>query len=106
MASNDPMQKVILSCLQEYQDGQDYHDTEWTSKYAQVIKTAPTMFNMAHITLAKSIFETNDLSTHINEIKKVSQVLQENKTEDQVINKVLEHVEALQDILNKDEQIS
>lgn len=104
VASDDPMQKVILDCLHEYQDGQDYNDTEWTSKYAQVIKRLPYAFKTAHIDLVKSIFESNDLSTHIQELQKVSSVLEEHNVKDQVINKVLEHVEALHQVLKEEDQ--
>ena len=44
VANSGSMQEVVLDCLKEYQDGQEYGNNEWTAKYAQVIEDSPKDF--------------------------------------------------------------
>ena len=102
-AANDgSMQEVILACLKEYQDGQDYHDTKWTGKYAETIVNDPDKFNKAHLSLIAEIGRGEGLQKHINRVRKVSTVLKENDVDDDVINQVLSHIQVLGDMLRKE----
>ncbi len=96
------MQEVVLGCLQEYQDGQDYQNTEWTSKYAQVIQHEPQKFDVAHLFFLSTVGD--DLSKDIEQVEKVAFMLEENGVEEEVLASVLGHLGTLGDILSKDSE--
>lgn len=100
VASEGSMQDVILECLKEYQDGQDYHDTNWTSKYAQVISEAPDAFDTAHLSFLYNL--GGEFSEHIDKVRHTAQVLRNNKKDDELISKILSHAEQLGQILKKE----
>lgn len=102
VANSGAMQDVILECLKEYQDGQNYNDTEWTSKYAQSIVRNPDQFNKAHLALIAEMGRNDNLENHINRVRKVASVLKENDIDDDVINQVLSHIQILGDMLQKE----
>ena len=101
VANSGSMQDVILQCLKEYQDGQDYQDNKWTSKYAQNVTQHPEKFNKAHLSLIKEMGQS-DLPEHINEVRKVASVLKDNEMDDEVINNILSHVQTLGEMLQKE----
>ncbi len=100
VASDSSMQEVILQCLKEYQDGQDYHDTNWTSKYAQVISENPKTFDTAHLNFLYNL--GGEFSEHIDKVRHVAQILQNNKKENKLISQILSHAEQLGQILKKE----
>lgn len=101
-ASSQPMQQIVLECLKEYQDGQDYHDTEWHSKYAQTIVSSPDSFQTSHLELVDNIRETENIAKHIKEVEDVALLLHTNDVKDDVFIKVLSQLETLDGLLRKD----
>lgn len=83
------MQEVVLECLKEYQDGQDYHDTEWTSKYASVLESDPRLFKTAHVDFLQAIAENNGIEDHFSKICAVSKILEENGEKDSTVEKLI-----------------
>lgn len=104
VASSESMQNVILSCLKEYQDGQEYGHNEWTSKYAQIIQKFPTEFDSAHLNFLSVLAETNDLAKHIENVQTVSDLLTEHSVEDPMLKQVLSHIETFGNILQKESE--
>ncbi|NMC63303.1 MAG: hypothetical protein GYA55_09060, partial [SAR324 cluster bacterium] len=97
VSSKGPMQEVVLSCLKEYQDGQDYNDTDWTSKYAKVIETRPDLFSDAHICLLAQIGETNNIPEHLKNVKEAQAIVQ-----DKYIQSIIDNFEQLGEIFRKE----
>jgi hypothetical protein len=104
VASNRPMQEVVLECLSEYQDGQNYQNTEWASKYAECVKKEPRLFETSHLTYLATIAEENSIGEHLENVRTAATVLQENDIEDEMISKVLSHAETFGEILRKESQ--
>ncbi len=102
VASNTSMQEVVMDCLKEYQDGQNYHDTEWTSKYAQVITDSPDQFGEAHFHFLRSLSESNNISEDISNVRTVMDVLNKNGEEDELVSKIMSHVDILENMLEKE----
>ena len=95
-ASNDgSMQEVILDCIKEYQDGQQYTNNEWTSKYAQVVEQCPENFDTSCQEFLKSIAEENNISNHMENIRAVHQVLKDNDINDDLISAAMTDVDRL-----------
>lgn len=101
-AGNRAMQEVVLECLKEYQDGQDYHDTEWHSKYAQTITDRPADFDKLHLEMFAQWGQEADIQSHVEKVENAAVVLHENGAQDGTINQVLSHVETLGNILKKE----
>ena len=99
--NDGPMQEVILSCLKEYQDGQDYHDVSWTKKYASVIQKEPMSFDKAHVLYMAEINRINDIKEHVTNIKKMSQCLQESNIDNSSVEELLHNYEILENIKNE-----
>jgi len=102
VANSGSMQEVVLGCLKEYQDGQDYHDTEWTSKYAQLVKKLPDKFSDIHVNFLHKIADQNNMSQHIYNIESTADSLKKDGVNDDYINNILSHVYELEFILSKD----
>jgi hypothetical protein len=102
--SQSPMQEVVLDCLKEYQDGQDYHDTEWTSKYAQVIQHEPQQFDVAHLFFLSTVGDEGKISEHIEKVEKVAVMLEDNGIEEEVFASILGHLGTLGNLLSKDSE--
>jgi hypothetical protein len=102
VSSKGPMQEVILGCLREYQDSQDYNDTEWTSKYAEVVKAKPDLFDAAHIELLAQIAEANDMEHHVARVRQLCDSLEKNAIEDGTIEPVLDNLDILGEIIAKE----
>ncbi len=100
--SNGPMQEIVLDCLKEYQDGQDYHNTEWTSKYAQVISEVPESFENAHLHYLKDLAESNDIQTHIDKVAETSEILHNNHEYVSSIDDVLVSLYSLNNVIEKE----
>lgn len=100
-ADSRPMQEVILECLKEYQDGQNYNNTEWASKYAQVITSNPTLIETSHVDFLKSIAAENDISTHIANIRNSAKVLQVNNETDSMLTDILAHFDQLASLIKE-----
>ena len=103
-SSKAPMQEVVLDCLKEYQDGQDYQNTEWTSKYAQVIQHTPGDFDVAHLFFLSTVGDEGKISEHIEKVEKVAVMLDEEGVEEEVFASVLSHLGTLGNILSKDSE--
>lgn len=101
-SSDQPMQEIVLGCLKEYQDGQDYNDTEWHSKYAQVISDRPTDFNNLHLELIAQWGSNDEIENHISNVEDTMLLLSENNVQDETMKRVLSHVESLGSILRKE----
>lgn len=102
VASNASMQEVVLECLKEYQDGQEYGNNEWTSKYAQVVEQCPDRFNDAHLEFLRDVAANNNMDRHIFDIASTAEMLDKNNIQDSLLNEVLANVETLGDILQKE----
>ena len=101
-ASDRAMQEIVLECLSEYQDGQDYHDTEWHSKYAQVITEHPADFDRSHLELLAQIASEQGINQHIENVENAAILLQENDEDADVVNQVLSHIQTFGGILQKE----
>lgn len=95
VANSGSMQEVVLDCLKEYQDGQNYNNNDWTAKYAQVIEDSPENFESSHTDMLKVIAEENDLSDHIEKVKEAGKILKENEIEDSLFKAVLADLDQL-----------
>jgi len=82
VAHSGSMQEVVLDCLKEYQDGQEYGNNEWTAKYAKVIEQTPEYFDSLHADFLKIIASENNISDHITKAKEASSILVDNEVED------------------------
>lgn len=102
VASSESMQQVVMECLKEYQDGQDYQNTEWTSKYAQVIESNPDAFTTTHMDFLEEIGKLNDIDEHLNNVIEVSKELKEANVEDDLISTLLTHASLYGDVLEKE----
>lgn len=100
-ASSDAMQTIVLGCLQEYQDGQEYGNNEWTAKYAQVIEQAPEQFEGLHVDFLQEIAESNDIQQHIDAVKSVHQLLQDNDIKDEFFDHVVTSANHLDDFFKE-----
>ena len=77
VSSTASMQEVVLGCLSEYQDGQQYGNNEWTSKYAQVIKECPEDFDPSFARhFLEALADENQMSDHISNVKEAQKILQ------------------------------
>lgn len=101
-SSSGAMQEIILSCLKEYQDGQDYTDDQWTSKYAQVIRKNPSLFKEAHLDFLATIGHDWDMETHVNNVRTAAGVLRDEQVDEEKINMILSHINTLGEILSKE----
>ncbi len=86
VANTGSMQQVVLDCLKEYQDGQQYGNNDWTAKYAQVIEQFPENFDSAHIAFIEAIAQENNLDEHFDRIKKAHKLLEKNNIEDDLLS--------------------
>jgi len=101
VASQASMQEVVLECLSEYQDGQEYGTNDWTSKYAEVIQQAPTKFASTHVDFLNAVAEENKLSDHISRVKEAHSFLLKSKIEDHLINEVVANLDELEKSLKE-----
>lgn len=99
-ADSRSMQEKVLECLKEYQDGQNYNDTEWTQKYAQVIESKPELFNKSYIPFLKSIADASDITKEINKIKTANNTLKINGHHDSIINDLMKHYDSLSEYMS------
>lgn len=97
--TNTSMQDVVMSCLKEYQDGQDYNDKEWTGKYAQVLEQDPALFKQAHLVFLAELGKEGDIELHINNLEKTAALLEENGDGDEMLSKMLSHIKSYGEIL-------
>lgn len=102
VAENGPMQEVVLSCLKEYQDGQDYQDNEWVSKYAQLIRANPDNFSSSHLSMLHKIAMDDNITEGIEKVEKVAQTLIDNNIDIGILDTTLSHLSQLGEILRKD----
>lgn len=98
--SKQSMQEVVMDCLKEYQDGQDYRDNDWTSKYASNIKSNPSLFKNAHVDIINEIQDSNSISLHAENIKKVASLLHQYGEQDSFINQILSHYQVMNEMTN------
>jgi len=96
------MQDVVLSCLKEYQDGQDYHNDEWTAKYAQVIGSRPHLFKESHLSFLSELGNEWGMENHINAVREAVGIFREEQVDEEKINMILSHIDLLGDILRKE----
>ncbi len=100
-SSSGSMQEVVLGCLKEYQDGHQYHDTEWASKYAQVVQQFPDQFSTSHIDFLEALAEENNITQHIARVKQAQSMLREEKEQDTFINQIAFDLESLDRVLKE-----
>jgi len=96
------MQDTVLSCLKEYQEGQDYHNDEWTTKYAQVIGSRPDLFKESHLPFLSGLGQEWDMENHINAVRGAVGIFREEQVDEEKINMILSHIDLLGDILRKE----
>ena len=102
VASKGSMQDVVMSCLKEYQDGQNYHDTQWTSKYAEIISQKPNLFKTCHLSFLHDLGTAWDIETHINNVRTAAQIFKDNEIDEEKVNTILSHIETLGKMLQKE----
>ena len=96
--SEAPMQTVVFECLKEYQDGQQYSNTEWTAKYAQLAQESADI-NCTLKTLLESAREHNDIGDHLSAMSKTAETLSKHSEDKTVIHSVLSDVNTIKNIL-------
>ena len=96
------MQEVILSCLKEYQDGQNYQNDEWTSKYAAAINAKPQSFDKMHLIVLSTLGREMDIVSHLSNTQQVADILKEEQVNDEKIDLILSHIDTLGKILKKE----
>lgn len=94
-ASTGPMQEVVLDCLKEYQDGQNFNDTEWTSKYAQVIKALPDKFAASKKCFISELNAFNGIDKHVEVARSVQKTLDVHNQNDRLLDQVLANYDDL-----------
>ena len=87
--SEPSMHDRVFACLKEYQDGQNYNDTEWTKKYAQVIKSEPDLFDVSMPAFLESVSEESKITEHLDKIKSAQLILHMNEEKDTILDTVL-----------------
>jgi hypothetical protein len=85
--ASGPMQEVIMDCIKEYQDGQDYDNNEWTSKYAQVIQQIPDKNTCSDF--LNILGKENEIAKHAQSIIEAQKKLASANIQDDVINEVI-----------------
>lgn len=88
-------QEAVFECLKEYQDGQKYENTEWSSKYAQIVKEEPNLINKSHIDFLKSIGIQNNIDALANSIREANSILDLNKESSLKISELIEDYDAV-----------
>lgn len=101
VASSGSMQEVVLDCLKEYQDSQSYTDTEWTSKYAQVVKSLPDKFSSCHKDFIKEFATFNDIDKHIELVRTAQIFLSQHGKSDDILNQIIEGFDALNNLIEE-----
>ena len=105
VASTQSMQEVVLSCLKEYQDGQNYQNDDWTNKYASLIRQAPIAFDKTHLAFLAALGQEANIEQHITILEKTAEILEDHNVEDEMMNQVLSHVRIYGDILKKEANV-
>lgn len=98
VASDGPMQKVIMNCLKEYQDSNQYtHDgmSEWTTKYAKLLDIDTANFKMAHLAIMAEAFDANEIAQHYDNLIKTSELLSENGESIDILDQVIDGYKTL-----------
>lgn len=101
VADTGSMQEVVLGCLKEYQDGQQYSNTEWVSKYAQIVQQFPDEFASSHIDFLESMAEENNIVQHVARVKQAQTILANEGEQNVVINQIAFDLESLDRILKE-----
>lgn len=101
-SDTQPMQTIVLECLKEYQTGQDYQDTEWSSKYAQTVNSDPSKFSIAHLEIINRLGSMMNIEEHVDQLHKVASVLQTDGVADDVISQTVDEITRLGDFLREE----
>ena len=101
VSSTASMQEVVLGCLSEYQDGQQYDNNEWTSKYAQVVKQFPDQFASSHVDFLEALAKENNMEQHIARVKKAQTVLSQESIQNELMDQVAFDLESLESVLKE-----
>ncbi len=101
VADSGSMQEVVLNCLKEYQDGQEYGNNDWTAKYAQVIEDSPKDFESSKTDFLSVIADENKIIEHMNKVKEVGEILAQNDVEDDLFKSVIADIDTLEKILKE-----
>ncbi|MHA2279873.1 MAG: hypothetical protein ACXAC5_03225 [Promethearchaeota archaeon] len=105
IASNQSMQEVVLACLKEYQDGQEYGTNDWTTKYAQVIEDDPEQFERSHKDLLRVIAEENDLENHMKQIEEAHSQLTGEKVVDDLLTAATKDIWKLRELFKEGDAV-
>ncbi len=100
-SSTASMQEVVLGCLSEYQDGQQYDNNEWTSKYAQVVKQLPDQFASSHVDFLEALAKDNNIEEHIARVKEAQTILNQEGMQDVFMDQVTFDLESLESVLKE-----
>jgi len=79
--TNQSIHETVFECLKEYNDAQNFYETEWAKKYAEVVSRHP---NNAHIVFIKELSKINNISKHASILQKCAE-----KSDDELIKKTL-----------------
>ncbi len=109
VASDSSMQEVVLECLSEYQDGQQYGaDNDWTTKYATamqdtIVQGCPEDFEAFPADFIKIIASENQIEKHMNQIKKTCSLLKEHEIGDEVFQYAMKDIDSLTALMGRKE---
>ena len=100
-SSTVPMQEIVLGCLREYQEGQQYDNTEWALKYAQVVQQFPDQFASCHVDFLETLAEENNMNQHMDRVKMAQNTLKQEDVQDSLINQIAFDLESLERVLKE-----
>jgi hypothetical protein len=95
------MQEIVLDCLKEYQDGQDYHNTEWTEKYATLLKNYPNNLQKVSKLFIEELYKINNIDTHLENLRIANSIIEKSGLDNSEISNLIEDVQTLQDITHE-----
>ena len=101
VSSTASMQEVVLGCLSEYQDGQQYDNNEWTSKYAQVVKQCPDQFASSHVDFLEALAKENNMEQHMARVKNAQTILSHEGIQNEFMDQVAFDLESLESVLKE-----
>lgn len=97
-------QELVMECLKEYQDSQDYHHTDWTEKYASFIQNNVDSFDDSHLNWINSIKVANNITEHVKMIKEAQLILNKNDIKDNMIEDLVSCMNSLNGVLSSEGQ--
>lgn len=98
VAQSGPMQTVVMDCLKEYQDSNNYQFdqmSDWTAKYAKLLDIDSRNFKTAHLAIIAEAFDKNDIAEHYDNLIKTAELLKENGESIELLDQVIDGYKTL-----------